>query len=246
MDTRFWGPDGWRLLHSIAAAYPSKPTPLQQETYRIFFTCLQYILPCIYCRRSYTEYIHQIPMTPYLKNRRSLSKWLWKIHNLVNDKLRRQGLVHEDDPSFEEIYAQYLTHVKEINASDCTPMPGWNFLYCVLFNYPKQSSEMELDRRVHYVVFLYYLPKVLPFPPAKKVMTQYLREYPVQQSLSGQVELTKWGHGLEYRISKQIECTCINYRKRCAMIEQYRAGCGGKKDKKPTCRLGNSPKPANI
>ena len=37
MDTRFWGPDGWKLLHSIVEGYPSRPTPENKATYKNFF-----------------------------------------------------------------------------------------------------------------------------------------------------------------------------------------------------------------
>ena len=51
MDTRFWGPDGWLLLHSIAQNYPSNPTKEDKYTYKHFFNSLKHVLPCIYCRR---------------------------------------------------------------------------------------------------------------------------------------------------------------------------------------------------
>jgi hypothetical protein len=33
MDTRFWGPSGWRLLHLIAAANDTKP---KEATVKVF------------------------------------------------------------------------------------------------------------------------------------------------------------------------------------------------------------------
>ena len=101
MDTRFWGPDGWRLLHSITIGYPEKPSSEDKQLYSVFFKILKYVLPCIYCRRSYEQYINELPIEPFLKNKKSLSEWLYHIHNKVNAKLRGQGLNPNSDPSFK-------------------------------------------------------------------------------------------------------------------------------------------------
>ena len=38
MDTRFWGPSGWKLLHGITSQYPIQPTEIDKAAYNIFFT----------------------------------------------------------------------------------------------------------------------------------------------------------------------------------------------------------------
>jgi hypothetical protein len=45
MDTRFFGPAGWQLLHLIAAE--DLPTPHKKDV----FIAQQYILPCRFCRQ---------------------------------------------------------------------------------------------------------------------------------------------------------------------------------------------------
>ena len=241
MDTRFWGPDGWKLLHSIAVSYPTNPTNIDKETYLLFFNCLKYVLPCIYCRRSYTEYIGILPIEDYLASNLKLSEWLYKLHNLVNDKLRKQGLHNNIDPPFKDIHKLYLKYVKEINESNCTNMPGWDFIYSILFNYTSKS-EIENDRYINYIIFFNYLPKVIPFIKAKSLLQKYLDKYPIKNYLDSREKLTKWGYLFEHTLSSTISCNCANYEARKEQIEMYRAGCGGKKDLKPTCRLGNSPK----
>ena len=37
MDTKFWGPDGWKLLHSICEKYPENPKLRDKEIYSEFF-----------------------------------------------------------------------------------------------------------------------------------------------------------------------------------------------------------------
>ena len=43
MDTRFWGPSGWKLLHLITYGYPQEPTLENRHTYGLFFNSLKYI-----------------------------------------------------------------------------------------------------------------------------------------------------------------------------------------------------------
>ena len=61
MDTRFWGPPGWKLLHQIAYQYPENPTPEDKLNYGIFYSNLGNVLPCKYCRNSFTKYIKNLP-----------------------------------------------------------------------------------------------------------------------------------------------------------------------------------------
>ncbi len=241
MDTTFWGPDGWKLLHSIAINYPSKPNNTIKNTYKLFFNSLKYVLPCIYCRRSYTEYIALLPIDDYLTSKNKMSEWVYKLHNLVNDKLRNQGLNINPDPSLEEINKRYHNFLDDINNTNCINMPGWNFIYCIIFNYPVNKDDIEFDRLINYIIFFNYLSKVLPFKKAQNHFEKYIQNNPIKESLDTRDSIIKWGYSLEKYVSKNINSNCISFNERCELIEKYRAGCGGKKDIKPTCRLGNSP-----
>ena len=55
MDTKFWGPPGWRLLHLITFAY----SPKQKESVKRLFETIAYVLPCKFCRASFQEYIDE-------------------------------------------------------------------------------------------------------------------------------------------------------------------------------------------
>ena len=52
MDTRFWGPSGWRLLHLITFA----TSDIDNDHLQLFFRNLPYVLPCKFCRASLTDY----------------------------------------------------------------------------------------------------------------------------------------------------------------------------------------------
>lgn len=140
MDTRFWGPSGWRLLHLITFTY--KPEHNKEEIRRVFDT-LPFVLPCKFCRCSLTEYMEEDPIEPALKSRNALSKWLWRIHNKVNDKLRNQGLLNEENPSFDTVLKVYEERID----AGCikTEFEGWDFLFSIAENHPfSQSSKNSL------------------------------------------------------------------------------------------------------
>ena len=80
MDTRWFGPSGWELFHLIAFRSPHPDDVLNQ---------MKDVLPCKYCRASTTQYVHDHPL------RGDPGKWLYEIHNMVNNKLRTQCA---DDP----------------------------------------------------------------------------------------------------------------------------------------------------
>jgi hypothetical protein len=136
MDTRFWGPSGWRLLHLIAA----EPFSSEQHKQDVFswFCLLPYVLPCKYCRASFSDYLKLQPLTlEIMKTPSSFGKWLYEIHNRVNEKLRGQGLITEKNPSWSEVHARYTKIHKDLCSE--TPLLGWDFMTSVAFTTPDAS-----------------------------------------------------------------------------------------------------------
>ena len=93
MNVNFWGPSGWKFLHTLTFNYPINPTINQKKIYKNYFTLTGDILPCKYCRVSYKEFIKKIPIDNYLDSRDSLVKWFYLIHNLVNKKLNKRKIL---------------------------------------------------------------------------------------------------------------------------------------------------------
>ena len=90
MLTYVWGPPLWHSLHTISFNYPIKPTKDQKQEYYAFFTSLQWVLPCKYCRDNLKKNLKKLPInTKVLKNRHNFSKWLYDLHNLVNKNLNK-------------------------------------------------------------------------------------------------------------------------------------------------------------
>ena len=84
---------------------PTKQEHLEkQNDYYRFFYYLGKVLPCKYCRNSYMEFFTQNSPLSHLGSRQELAKWLYDVHNMVNDKL---GVPACERPSFEDIEERY-------------------------------------------------------------------------------------------------------------------------------------------
>jgi len=133
MDTRFWGPSGWKLLHSATFAYE----PQFKQDYELFFETIPYILPCKFCRTSLTDFYEQYPLQ--IVSRDSLIKWMYTIHNCVNQKLRDQNLNPHANPSLKQVITMYNTWTSEARPLNRLST-FWNFLFAVAYNHPKEAS----------------------------------------------------------------------------------------------------------
>jgi len=108
MNTCFWGKALWIPFHSIAYNYPEKNDDKElRNNIRDFYVNLKNVLPCKYCRKSYTQYLEELPIDGYLNGRRKLTIWAYLVHNKVNDKLRAQGHIKWSNPSLEQVDAIY-------------------------------------------------------------------------------------------------------------------------------------------
>ena len=110
MTTKVWGSPLWFGLHCITFGYPYAINPTnpahktKEHDYKMFFYYLGRVLPCKYCRESYMDFMKDMPIDNKLKTRKQLTKWLYDMHNKVNDKL---GVPECDIPSYEETFQFY-------------------------------------------------------------------------------------------------------------------------------------------
>ena len=98
MLTSVWGPPLWHVLHCISFNYPNKPTKADKKNYRRFIMCLKNVLPCKYCRENLKKNLKTLPLRDDdLKNRTCFSKWIYKLHELINAMLgKKSGLKYCD------------------------------------------------------------------------------------------------------------------------------------------------------
>jgi len=217
MDTRFWGPSGWQLFHLVA--FKSPP-----EEAREVLDDMKDVLPCKFCRASTTQFVKDHPpKAPY-------GKWLYEIHNMVNNKLRTQAVDDPrvidpgPDPPFEEVKAKY-------EAMKPTAVPGRDFLMAVAYNFPAQPDPRDMSTQRE---FLHHLADAYPFEELRKVFQSYLRaQEPV---LTSQKAYTKWMYGLMKALSDKVGANVRTYRGYMSHLAFYKSGCTQKTYKGKTCR----------
>jgi hypothetical protein len=94
MVTSVWGPPLWHFLHIISFNYPVHPTKKDKKNYRNFIINLKHILPCRYCRDNLKKNLKELPLrNKDLESRDSFSRWMFKLHELINTMLdKKSGL----------------------------------------------------------------------------------------------------------------------------------------------------------
>ena len=115
MLTTVWGPSLWHTLHTISFNYPVKPTLQDKKNYKRFIMDLRYVLPCKYCRMNFKRNIKEVPLNDKaLKNRNNFSRWMFKIHEHINDMLgKKSGLKYCDVRERYEHFRSRCTEDKQ-------------------------------------------------------------------------------------------------------------------------------------
>ena len=236
MDTRFWGPSGWKLLHLITYGYPINPTLQQKQDFGLFFNALKYILPCKYCRKSLEKFYKQLPIQEHLSSKETLTTWFFEIHNKVNNKLRRQGLVKTSNPKKKDIDIIYETMINE----PCK-IPGWDFLYCMVFNFPKDKESLPFDRINGYITFFNYIGRVIPCKPYAVEFKKLIKIDPIQNNLDTNKKIIDWLYRINCKIDSKMGETKKSFNRVCAIYNSHKAiACSKKSHKgKRTCRISN-------
>lgn len=241
MDTKFWGPSGWILLHSIAYKYPLKPTIIIQNKYKRFYLILPKILPCKYCRNSLKEFYKELPIDNFLASRNKLTKWIYLIHNKVNDKLRKQKLITSLNPTKQEIDKKYKNILaKKINNKLCL---GWKFLYSIAFNYLEDSNKTKKQLDIVYIKFYKYLGDVIACDIVKTRYNKYMKMSDISNNLENKKMLTKWLYSLECYIDNDFSASINNekYKDICKSYKKVMV-----KSCKKTCRINSKYKTKRI
>jgi hypothetical protein len=255
MDTKYWGPSGWRLLHLITFTY--EPHSPSGKAVGEVFRSLPFVLPCKFCRASLHQYMEDLPLEPALKSREALSKWLFQIHCMVNDKLRGQRLLEEKDPSFESVKRVYMERVK----TGCirTEFEGLEFLFSIAENHPhcmaankstqlncpphppKEATHGEKnqwnilspgDRMKYYEHFWKHMGDALPFKEWREAWASCGKQIDTESRATMLKSLWSVRHCMEQMLDLVNRDT---FQGVCKALKEHRSGCGKKKRAK-TCR----------
>jgi len=92
MLTSVWGPSMWHYLHTMSFNYPISPTKEEKQNYMHFMLSLKQVLPCKYCRINLINNYKQLPISmTTMKNRDSFSRYVYNLHELVNQMLKKKS-----------------------------------------------------------------------------------------------------------------------------------------------------------
>ena len=182
------------------------------------------VLPCKYCRESTSQYVRDLPM------KRDTGRWMYEIHNKVNDKLRTQckddpAVVNPgQDPSFDEVKRRYA----ELGP---TNVPGRDFLFSIAVNYPDDPDEVQMATQR---MFVHALADVYPFEELRKTFQSYLSTHEV--ALSSRRLYMKWMYGLLSVLAKTGHIELPSYKGYVARVMYFKSGCQKKTYRGKTCR----------
>lgn len=105
--TDIWGPPFWHFLHMIAMKYPENPNNTMKKKYYDFINNIPIFIPNEKMSNNFANLITEYPVSPYLDNNISLSKWMHFIHNKINELLNKPLLSYEEFiNNFKSLYNQ--------------------------------------------------------------------------------------------------------------------------------------------
>ena len=84
-DREELGRHSWTLLHTLAAYFPTAPTPAQSQAALGFIRAVGMLYPCRHCAEDFARGLEEHP--PTAGSREELSLWVCHAHNRVNDLL---------------------------------------------------------------------------------------------------------------------------------------------------------------
>lgn len=141
-QTAVWGPPMWFTLHIISFNYPLKPSKEDKKNYKSFFDSLDNILPCKACRENLRENKKNTNYGMHVfKNRRSLSYWVYQLHEEVNKLLGKESKLKYEDivPMYEILRAKCKT-MKKTHEGCIDPTLYGTKSYCNLMIMPRKHS----------------------------------------------------------------------------------------------------------
>ena len=123
IDPNHFGPYFWATIHLICLGVTSNLSNDQKNGYCQFFNNIHYVLPCASCGEHLRDNMRNI--TPIEEvfadpsySSDSLFYWSVDLHNIVNDKLGKPRMTHQDAYKFwrNAPYATFNKNTKDTNS----------------------------------------------------------------------------------------------------------------------------------
>ena len=94
LDPNVWGPHMWFFLHTIAMTYPLRPNAVTKKKYYEFIQNIPLFIPIEHMAGEFRD---------------TLIRWVWFIHNKINQKLEKPQITLKD------FYIKYYEEYKPKN-----------------------------------------------------------------------------------------------------------------------------------
>jgi len=113
-DPNVWGPHFWFFIMTLAMTYPRYPNEVTKRKYYDFIQNLPVFIPSTEIGNKFSEILDKYPVTPYLTNRDSFIRWVYFLHNRINN------ITGKDEISYDAAIENYLNEYKpkQISLSD--------------------------------------------------------------------------------------------------------------------------------
>ncbi|CAK4029835.1 FAD-linked sulfhydryl oxidase ERV2 [Lecanosticta acicola] len=82
------GRAAWKLLHTIMARFPDKPTQDESAALKSYIHLFQRLYPCGECAEHFGQLLKKFP--PQVSSRSAAAAWACHVHNKVNERLKKE------------------------------------------------------------------------------------------------------------------------------------------------------------
>lgn len=176
MNTAIWGPLMWSFLNDVATVGDIVHDSLDESSRKLFLqflTLMKFILPCKYCRESYTQYSGEMPPSFPLK------PWLYTIHNKVNKKLDKQFPIEEDIFKRRSIVYSSFGDTNKL----------WDILFILAMNHDKPDKIEPYRLFFRHLKWLY--PTLIKYRRYDPSLSDLLLSYE-SKHIQSRLAMLKW------------------------------------------------------
>lgn len=196
MNTWIWGPPKWKFLHSLSF---SPHAPLYSSEVSQFLNTLTFVLPCIYCRESYSGFVTALIETwgksvSQVVADGQLALWMYQLHDKVNDKLDTQLTKAQLEESGVTLPGMTLSQEKAMCRKrqitfDCLrkrfvlrPVQFctedvWEFLCIFAMNMDTTKKQASPEQMQHWQQFFKLIPRMVKVAGGSKSLAATLQQH---------------------------------------------------------------------
>ncbi len=127
IDPKIWGPSAWLLLHDVSFHIAHSKDTTAIDDVKPLFMSLRHILPCTRCQLSYDMHLLHLP---FPKTNKDLPKWVYDLHNRVNDANKHTSRMVWKIWSARYPHEMVTHRLKDI----------WPFIQSIAETYPSGNS----------------------------------------------------------------------------------------------------------